>query len=45
MGKIIYMDQTIKLISLINPMYTQEIIKDGLVKETSEKIPYLLINK
>lgn len=34
MGKIIYLDATIKLIAENDPAYAQEIIKSGYVKET-----------
>lgn len=45
MGQIIYMDQTIKLIAATDPAYAQELIKSGTVKETKDKIPYLVINE
>lgn len=43
--KTIYMDQTIKLIASNDPAYAQELIKSGIVKETEEKIPYLVIEE
>jgi hypothetical protein len=43
--KTIYMDQTIKLISSVDPAYAQELIKSGQVKETDDKIPYLVIEE
>ena len=41
--KTIYMDQTIKLIARTDPAYAQELIKSGQVKETEDKVPYLVI--
>lgn len=41
--KTIYMDQTIKLIASMDPAFAQELIKSGTVKETADKIPYLVI--
>ncbi len=43
MCKIIYLNETIKSIALINPTYAQDIIKSGKVKETKNNIPYLVI--
>lgn len=43
--KTIYMDPTIKLIARQDPAYAQELIKSGTVKETPEKIPYLVIEE
>jgi hypothetical protein len=43
--KTIYMDQTIKLIASMDPAYAQELIKGGQVKETADKIPYLVIEE
>jgi hypothetical protein len=37
------MDQTIKLIAASDPVYVQELIKNGQVKETEDKSPYLVI--
>jgi hypothetical protein len=39
------MDQTIKLIASTDPAYAQELIKGGQVKETEDKIPYLVIKE
>jgi hypothetical protein len=39
------MDQTIKLIASVDPAYAQEIIKSGIIKETEDKIPYLVIEE
>lgn len=43
--KTIYMDATIKLIARQDPAYAQELIKSGQVKETEDKIPYLVIEE
>jgi hypothetical protein len=43
MSKIIYLNETIKYIALINPTYAQELIKSGKVKETKTNAPYLVI--
>jgi hypothetical protein len=43
--KTIYMDQTIKLIARTDPAYAQELIKSGQVKETEDKVPYLVIEE
>lgn len=45
MRKIIYLDATIKLIAASDPVYAQEIIKSGYVKETKDKTPYLVIKE
>lgn len=41
---IIYMNETIKYISTIDPTFAQEVIKSGVVKHTKDEIPYLIIN-
>lgn len=43
--KTIYMDPTIKLIASVDPAYAQELIKSGTVRETEDKIPYLVIEE
>jgi hypothetical protein len=43
--KTIYMDQTIRLIASHDPAYAQELIKSGTVKETEDKLPYLVIEE
>jgi|LauGreDrversion4_2_1035121.scaffolds.fasta_scaffold1827661_3 hypothetical protein len=43
--KTIYMDQTIRLIASQDPAYAQELIKSGTVKETEDKLPYLVIEE